>query len=232
MSWVCEVAVTGSPDRTAPLAAWLSGVARPLLTALPSLDRLDAYVPAGEESRDPYNRKEEAPLLLLVAAFASEAGLRAAFAAPALREALEALPEGVEATVSALSRTFYAPSQDGRLDAPVSYVVRYTRPAADEALFVRNYVDSHPSTQAHLPGIRAVMCYFPLRDLALAGWPARDYLIGNEVAFDSVEAFNAAMLSPAREELRAHFREFPAYSGINSHFLMRRRRLGANAGEA
>lgn len=232
MAWVCEIAVAGGPDLATPLAEWLSRAERPLLAALPEIERLDAYVPAAEESRDPYNRKEETPLLLLVADFASEAGLRQAFASAALREALEALPKDVQATVSALQRAFYPPSEDGRLDAAVSYVVRYVRPAADEALFVRNYVDSHPATQAHLPGIRAVMCYFPLHDLALTGWPAMDYLVGNEVVFDSVEAFNAAMQSPAREELRTHFREFPAFSGINSHFLMRRRRLDVNAGEA
>lgn len=229
MSWVCEIAISGSSDLDAPVGDWLARTARPRLTGLDGLVALDAYFPAGEETRDPYNRKEEAPLLLLVADFADEEALKRGFSSLALREALEALPEGGEATVSGFQRAFYAPAEDGRLEAPVSYVVRYIRPAADEALFVRNYVDSHPPTQARLPGIRAVMCYFPLRDLEIAGWPAKDYLVGNEVAFDSVEAFNAAMQSPVREELRAHFREFPAFSGVNSHFLMKRQRFGPAA---
>ena len=52
-----------------------------------------------------------------------------------------------------------------------------------------------------------------------------DYLIGNEVAFDSVDAFNAAMRSPARDELRARSATLPAYGGNGSHVLMRRERL-------
>ena len=52
-----------------------------------------------------------------------------------------------------------------------------------------------------------------------------DYMIGNEVAFDSVEAFNAAMQSPVRQKLRRHFREFPPFTGRNTHYPMNRTRL-------
>ena len=68
------------------------------------------------------------------------------------------------------------------------------------------------------------MCYFPLpvaaNDTAGAG-----YIIGNEVVFDDIAAFNAAMQSPVRQELRQHFREFPPYSGLNTHFPMSRTRV-------
>ena len=56
--------------------------------------------------------------------------------------------------------------------APFSYVVRYHRPAEDEAAFIRNYVDTHPPTLGKLPGIRSVMCYFPQADRG-AGLVAR-----------------------------------------------------------
>ena len=69
------------------------------------------------------------------------------------------------------------------------------------------------------------MCYFPRPDLASPEWPPVDYLVGNEVVFDSVDDFNEAMKSPVRLELRAHFKEFPPFSGSNTHFLMQRRRL-------
>ena len=82
----------------------------------------------------------------------------------------------------------------------------------DEAAFIRNYVDTHPPTLGTLPGIRSVMCYFPL-DMATPAWRRPDYMIGNEVVFDSVAAFNAAMQSPVRQELRRHFREFPRSPG-------------------
>ena len=61
--------------------------------------------------------------------------------------------------------------------------------------------------------------------LTAEGVAAADYMIGNEVAFDSVAAFNVAMQSPVRHELRRHFREFPKFSGRNTHFAMNRVRL-------
>jgi hypothetical protein len=50
-------------------------------------------------------------------------------------------------------------------------------------------------------------------------------MIGNEVAFDDIVAFNAAMQSEVRQELRRHFREFPPFTGRNTHFPMNRARL-------
>jgi hypothetical protein len=69
------------------------------------------------------------------------------------------------------------------------------------------------------------MCYFPRPDLNPSQWPSLDYLIGNEVVFDTVADFNVAMQSPVRHELRAHYRDFPSFSGANTHFLMRRTRI-------
>lgn len=225
LSFVCEIAVSGDESQGEAVAAWLSGTVQPKLTTLAGLLSADAYTPAAETARDPYNDKEAPPLLILIADFSSEAALREALAGAALLEALGAHPKGTKLTVSAFRRAFYPPDENGAMPAPVSYVVRYQRPAEDEAAFVENYTASHPPIQAGLPGIRSIMCYFPLHGLTASGWPSVDYLVGNEVAFDSVDAFNAAMQSPAREELRVHFREFPPYSGINSHFLMQRRRL-------
>ena len=50
-------------------------------------------------------------------------------------------------------------------------------------------------------------------------------MIGNEVAFDAIAAFNAAMQSEVRQELRAHYRDFPRFTGLNTHFPMNRTRL-------
>jgi uncharacterized protein (TIGR02118 family) len=111
------------------------------------------------------------------------------------------------------------------LTAPFSYVVRYHRPAEDEELFVRHYVETHPPLLARLPGIRNVMCYLPLGWRHDGGASTADYMLGNEVVFDDIAAFNAAMASPVRHELRAHFRQFPAFSGNNTHFAMHRRRV-------
>ena len=67
-------------------------------------------------------------------------------------------------TGSSFERHFYpvgGATEPAPLTAPFSYVVRYHKPAEDEAAFIRNYVDTHPPTLGKLPGIRAVMCYFP-----------------------------------------------------------------------
>ena len=111
------------------------------------------------------------------------------------------------------------------LAARFSYVVRYHRPAEDEAVFVRHYLDTHPSLLARLPRIRNVLCYVPLAWRHPAGIPIAEYMLGNEVVFDHGEDFNAAMASPLRHELRAHFRQFPPFSGRNTHYSMDRRRL-------
>jgi hypothetical protein len=55
-------------------------------------------------------------------------------------------------------------------------------------------------------------------------------MVGNEVVFDSPEAFNAAMASPVRLELREHFRNFPKFTGKNTHYPMMRRQVPARTG--
>lgn len=224
LSWICEIAVTGDARRARSLARWL-GETLPGFRSLAGLLSLDVYVPANGESRDPYNRDEAAPLMLVLAGFTSEKALRKAMAGRKLVEALGALPAGTRATANAFRQTFHAPDGNGSMPGAVSYVVRYLRPAEDEEAFVRAYVDSHPPIEARLPGIRSVICYLPLRNMPESGYPSMDYLIGNEVVFDSVDAFNAAMQSPAREELRAHFHQLPVFSGGSTHFLMQRERL-------
>ncbi len=79
--------------------------------------------------------------------------------------------------------------------------------------------------QARLPGIRSILCDVPLPDLTVPGTANANWLMGNEVVFDSAAAFAAAMRSPARHELRAHMADFPPFSGINHHHLMDRTRI-------
>lgn len=50
-------------------------------------------------------------------------------------------------------------------------------------------------------------------------------MIGNGAIFDDIDAFNVAMASPVRQELRAHYRAFSAFTGANTHFPMTHMRL-------
>lgn len=222
--WVCEIAASGMGDAAETLRDRLIETLRGECGS--ELAALDLYLPA-EAGEDPYKPRETPPDFLLLAGFETEAALKAVLAADAMSKALDDLPEGAEVTATPMERLYY-PVPDGPgmpLEAPVSYVVRYRRPAEDEAAFVENYIDTHPQTQAKLPGIRSILCYMPVGGTAHPGVPPADYMVGNEVAFDSEADFNAAMQSETRHELRAHFNEFPAFSGETSHVLMHRRTL-------
>ena len=48
-------------------------------------------------------------------------------------------------------------------------------------------------TALDAPHIRSILCYLPIA--APGPLPAADYMIGNEVAFDTIDDFNSAMAS-------------------------------------
>ncbi len=230
MSWTYEIALRGAPEVEPALRRWLASGAREALMRLPALASLDLYAPAEGPAHDPYNHDAAGPLMMLMFDFASREGLASALSAGVVAKAHGRLPDGIDATGAAFERRFYPVGDAARpapLAAPFSYVVRYHRPADDEAAFIANYIATHPTTQAKLPGIRGIMCYLPLDDVtgpAGHNLPVADYLIGNEVVFDDIDAFNVAMASPVRQELRAHFNEFPRFHS-NSHYPMTRTRL-------
>jgi hypothetical protein len=231
MNWTYEIALRGAPERGADVQAWLE-TARNRWAGLPGLACVDAYTPAEGEARDPYNNDGAGPLLMLMLVFARRDALAAAVTRGAIAAAAAALATGIAVTGAAFERRFYPTGKDATttLQAPFSYVVRYHRPADDEAAFVSNYLATHPATEAKLPGIRSVICYVPVGGMhaggpAGTGLPSADYMIGNEVVSDDIGAFNAAMASPVRDELRAHYRAFPRFTGINTHYPMTRRRL-------
>jgi hypothetical protein len=196
--------------------------------ALPGLAWHDLYVSAGDGARDPLVDDGPGPLLIAMLAFAHAENLAQAVASAAFIAPLARLPAGVRATGEAMRCRAYPIGGEAAptpLRASFSYLVRYHRPAQDEAAFIANYIATHPPTLAQLPGIRNIMCYFPLDRPNPAGLPKAGYMLGNEVVFDDVAAFNRAMASPVRQELRAHYRAFPPFSGANTHYPMMRTRL-------
>ena len=83
----------------------------------------------------------------------------------------------------------------------------------------------HPPVLGKFPRIRNVMCYLPIAWTDPTGIASADYLLGNEVVFDSLEDLNAALASDVRHELREDYKSFPPFYGTNSHYAMRRQRL-------
>jgi diadenosine tetraphosphatase ApaH/serine/threonine PP2A family protein phosphatase len=181
-----------------------------------------------EGAKDPLVDDGPGPLLIAMLGFADEDALDRAIAHAAFAEYLQQLPDGVRAGGEAMECRHYpvgGAAAPAALRAPFSYVVRYHRPAEDEAAFIANYVATHPPTLARLPAIRNIMCYFPLDRPNPPGLAKAGYMLGNEVVFDDVAAFNRAMASPVRQELRAHYHAFPPFSGANTHYPMLRRRV-------
>src|ERR1043165_7395758 len=212
--WIFEVACTGPASSAQDAHAWLEATV-PAWKVLPGLTSLDFYQPIESGAHDPFNDDGPGPLFIAMLAFPERRALshaitRATFGGP---------PQGFGFTGTTFERRFYPVADDTNvnpLTAPFSYVVRSHRPVEDEAAFIKNYVETHPPTLDKLPGIRSIMCYFP-QDILAPTVPAADYIIGNEVVFDDVAAFNAAMQSPVRQELRRHFHAFPAFTGRNTH---------------
>jgi hypothetical protein len=227
--FVYEISCTGTGDHEAAVQAWADRHAAPAWTALPGLTAVDLYRPLRGGTHDPFNNDGPGPLLMAMLQFSTKENLQAGLADRRFEQSVAGIP--VAATGTSFERRFFpvadAPNP-GPLCAPFSYVVRYHHPAENVAEFVSHYVADHPPILGKLPQIRSVLCYLPV-DIGVASVLApADYMIGNEVAFDSPDAFNAAMASPVRHELRAHFKSFPPFTGKNTHYPMIRRQLAAN----
>ena len=225
--YVFELACFGSVDSGSAARVWHDAAAA-VWRELQGLVSHDLYVGGSEGANDPLVDDGPGPLLIAMLAFADEKALGKAIVSAAFAQSLARLPNGVRAAGEAMECRHYpvaGATAPAELRAAFSYVVRYHRPAEDEAAFVANYVATHPPTLARLPGIRNIMCYFPLDRANPPGVAKSNYMLGNEVVFDDVTAFNRAMASPVRQELRAHYRAFPPFSGANTHYPMLRRRI-------
>lgn len=229
--FVYEISCTGGADREGAVQAWADRDASPLWAALPGLTAVDVYQPLRGGTHDPFNADGPGPLLMAMLQFPARKKLEAGLADPRFKQSLGNVPAGVTITGTSFERRFYAVASEpnpGPLRAPFSYVVRYHHPAENVEEFVAHYIADHPPILGKLPEIRSVLCYLPFESGASNVLPPADYMVGNEVVFDTPEAFNAAMASPVRLELRAHFKSFPKFSGKNTHYPMTRRQLPAS----
>jgi uncharacterized protein (TIGR02118 family) len=198
-NFVYEVSCSGDRGLEGAVRIWSDAVAVPAWTALLGLSAVDAYVMATSSTHDPFVDDGAGPLLLAILHFNTAEQMLHAIATFA--PSLKGLPQGIAITGTPFERRLYpvgGEAMPGPLTAPFSYVVRYHRPADDEAEFVSHYLADHPPLLAKLPEIRSVLCYLPVGTLATPALPTANIMIGNEVAFDSAEAFNAAMASPVR----------------------------------
>jgi uncharacterized protein (TIGR02118 family) len=226
--YVYEIACTGSRAAEEAVRDWVNRDAGPAWAALPGVSAVDLYEMVPDGTHDPIVNDGPGPLLLATLQFSTIERLAGAISHEGFKRSLSARPAAVTFTGTGLERRFYpvaGSAEPGPLRAPFSYVVRYHHPAQDVEQFVSHYLADHPPILGKLPQIRSVLCYLPIDVAAPALLPPADYMLGNEVAFDSPEAFNAAMASPVRLELRTHFKSFPPFTGRNTHYPMMRRQL-------
>ncbi len=228
MAAVLEIACRASADRAGAARGWYENAAMPAWSSLPGLTAFDLYVPAAGRPKDPMADDCSGPLLLIMLEFSSVATLEQAARSQEFAAPLSTLPAGLILSADALERRSYPVSGEtaaAPLSARFSYCVRYHRPAEDEARFVDFYLTNHQPLLARLPNVRNVICYLPLQGINPPSLQSADYMLGNEVVFDTMEAFNAAMASEQRRELRADFARFPRFTGPNTHYPMDRTRL-------
>jgi hypothetical protein len=226
--FVYEICCTGGADQAGAVQAWADRDAMRAWTSSPGLTAVDLYQPLRGGTHDPFNNDGPGPLLMAMLQFPTRDKLEAGLADPRFKQSLGNAPSGVPITGTAFERRFYPVTGEpnpGPLRAPFSYVVRYHHPAENVEEFVSHYIADHPPILGKLPEIRSVLCYLPFSSGAAVVLPPADYMVGNEVVFDTPEAFNAAMASPVRLELRAHFKSFPKFTGKNTHYPMMRRQV-------
>jgi uncharacterized protein (TIGR02118 family) len=231
--FVYEIVLTGDRGRRDAARMWLRSHAASTWAALPDVSAVDLYDIVENGANDPFLKPDLDPLALAMLHFPTVDALAAAVTDPPFGESLACCPQGITASGTSLERRFYpvaGEAEPSPLHATFSYVVRYHQPAEDAAHFVAHYLADHPPVLARLPEIRSILCYLPVRGATPEVLPPADYIVGNEVAFDSLDHFNAAMASPVRKELRAHFHKFPPFSGRNTHFPMLRTRINPSAG--
>lgn len=193
----------------------------PVLQSLAGLVYAHIYTPAS--AADPYLDDGPPPPMMLECAFGSIETLEAALsrAGP-----LATLAETAAITHQAMLLRQFPVPQPRPLERCCTYVVSHEGEAEDTDVWLAHYLAHHPSIMARLPGIRAIMVATRIDWISGLAWPRAHALQRNRVAFDTADALSAALASPVRHEMRAHFDQLPPFRGRVAHFPMDTRVVG------
>jgi len=209
-----------------------------IVAATPGLRRGLVFTP--ETTHDPYATIHDgpSPQLALELYFARIDQLESALARDGHLQALagpRALPSLSRADVTQqamVARPFPVPDPAFRTapgDWPCTYLVHYLGQAEDLNLWTDYYLTHHPQVMARFPGIREIEVCTRIDWCGFLPWRRVDYMQRNKVVFDSAAALTASLHSPVREEMRADYKQFPAFTGDNAHFPMATRDIRPNA---
>jgi uncharacterized protein (TIGR02118 family) len=191
-----------------------------ILGRTPGLAKALIYTPSS--TSDPYLNDGAPPTLGLQLDFSHIADLEAACARGGHLQALTSIMPGADVAQQAmLTRRF--PVHDAQFRSPephCTYLVAYEGEAEDANVWLAYYIAHHPPIMARFPGIREIEISTRIDWCGFLPFRRVNYLQRNKVVFDSPEALTAALNSPVRHEMRADFKNFPPYSGANTHFPM------------
>ena len=189
----------------------------------------DALVHTPMPSHDPFLADKDPPLLLVQIKFDERKAAEAALLSEVrsrMRDDFDGLPVTGASVVHELLGTDAHPTATAapsdQVTAPISYFVHYRRPAEDERHFIEHYRAHHPPILGEFPGLRSLVLYLPIDWRDPLPLQDADHMLVCQVAFDSVEALNAALASEVRKRLREDYYTFPPFSGPVTHYAMLR----------
>ncbi|MBZ0217121.1 MAG: EthD family reductase [Fimbriimonadaceae bacterium] len=228
MSVSLLAAYEAASSQSAILSAWFEDAPQQFLADVDDLLNVDIFVPEAEEAL--FFDDGPAPAAMLQIEAANAATLQELLDAEIFKELFLEEPgrrvPGLKAgfgLFETVSVPVFGQSEPAPRSAPMSFVVRYYGPMADQTAFHAFYVANHLPLLAKFPGIRNAFAYLPIA-WRNPGLPESQVLLGNEVVFDSVRALNDALKSDVIVELRNDSRQFPPF-GHSTHHAMRRRAL-------
>ncbi len=155
--------------------------------------------------------------LLALEAAAGRSGPLQALAHPDLLPTLGGAGVGHQAMAA---RAFPVPEPARLPERWCTYLVAYAGPAEDPHAWLDDYLAHHVPLMARLPGLRELEVYSPVEYVCHLPWARATCMQRNKVAFDSPSALTAALNSPLRHEMRAHYKALPRFSGEVTHFPM------------
>jgi uncharacterized protein (TIGR02118 family) len=198
-----------------------------LLRGVPGLEQALVHTPA--RAHDPLLDDGAPPQLALQLYFDRLLDLEAAAGRGGPLHALDEpdlLPTLAAAEVEhqVMAVRAYAVPDPGRAaareGASCTYLVAYEGPAEDPQAWLHEYLAHHTPLMARLPGIRGLEVYTRVDCVSHLPWARAECMQRNKVVFDSPAALTAALDSPLRHEMRAHFKSLPRFSGAVTHHPM------------
>lgn len=200
--------------------AWVETALLPFLPQGKGL-RVDLYLPANSLYGDP------TPAFIVMAGFPDRAMAEAVMGSGDIVRILEtaSIPLQLKGDFMDVRRCAINGAAAEDLVGDFSFVVRYYLPASDVQEFQDYYQRVHPAILAEFDGIRNILCNIPESLASAPRVPSSNYLIGNQVMFDDVAAFERANETEVGARAMADVATFPKFSDHSVHYAMIRTRL-------